>query len=84
MVLAGSSASICTALASLIALKALDEEGMAMLSGANGIWRLTSLNLAEMTMAVANSMLSYSQYNACGVLASTVITLVGLGILSLR
>jgi hypothetical protein len=84
MVLVGSPTSICTALASLGALKVLDVGGMAEGSGVEGTRRLSSLNLIAATTEVASSMLSYSHFSACYVLASTVITLMGLGILSLR
>jgi hypothetical protein len=84
MVLIWSSALICMALASLVALKTLDVGGMAGLSSAAGIQRLISLNSIATTAMTTNSMLSYSQSSAHYVPTSTVITLVGLGILILR
>jgi hypothetical protein len=84
MVLVGSPTSICTALASLGALKVLDVGAMARGSGVEGTRRLSSLNLTAATTEVASSMLSYSYFSTYYVLASTVITLMGLGILSLR
>jgi hypothetical protein len=68
----------------LIYLENIRCMGMARLGGIVGIWRLSSLSSVVATAAVANSMLSYSQSIARCVLASTVMTLVGLGILSLR
>jgi hypothetical protein len=62
-VLAGSLDSICTALASLTALKALDEEGMAGPDDAVVVWRLSSLNSAPVTTVVASLMLSCSQFS---------------------
>jgi ethanolamine utilization microcompartment shell protein EutL len=56
-VLVGSPASICMALASSIALKALDVGGMAGLSDAKGTQRLSSLNLTMATTEAARSML---------------------------
>jgi hypothetical protein len=84
MVFAGSLALICTALATLFILKMLDVIIMAGLSDAIGIWRLSSLNSAMTTALVASSMLSCSQSGAHYILASTVMTPVGIGILSLR
>jgi hypothetical protein len=83
-VLAGSPASICMTLASSAALKAPDVGGMAKLSGAEGTWRLSSLNSVAMTAVATSSMLSYSQSNARCAIASTVITSMGSGILRLR
>jgi hypothetical protein len=62
----------------------LDERGMVKPSDADGVWRLSSLNSIATTAAVTNSMLSYLQSSACCALASTVMTPVGLSILSLR
>jgi hypothetical protein len=84
VVLAVSLASICMALASSVALKSPNVRVMVVLSGAEGTRRLSSLNSATMTPVVASSMLSYSQSSARCVLASTVITPAGPGILSLR
>jgi hypothetical protein len=81
MVLAWSPASICMALASSATLKELDVGGMVGPSGAEGACRLSSLNSA---MAVASLMLTCSQSSTRCALASTVMTPVGLGILSLR
>jgi hypothetical protein len=64
-VLAGSSASICTALASTTALKASDEGGIAGLGDDEVAWRLSSLNSVVATVAAASSMLSYSQFSTC-------------------
>jgi hypothetical protein len=50
--------SICNALASLAALKMLDVEGMAGLSGVEDTHGLSSLNLAVMTTMMASLMLS--------------------------
>jgi hypothetical protein len=83
-VLAGSSASICTALASSASLKVSDVEGLAGVRRAKGTQRLSTLNSVAMTAEAASLMLSCSQSSTCCVLASTVITPVGLGILSLR
>jgi hypothetical protein len=60
MVLVGSSVSICMALASSTAFKALDEGGLARLGDAYGSRRLISLNSIAAIVAAANSMLSYS------------------------
>jgi hypothetical protein len=60
MVLAGSSMSICMALASSTTLKMLDEGGMAGLGDAEVAWRLNYLNSVTMTATVTSSMLSYS------------------------
>jgi hypothetical protein len=80
----GSPASICMVLASLSVLKMPDFVGMDGLSGAIGIRRLSSLSSAAATAAMACSMLSYSQSSTRCVLASMVMTLAGLGILSFR
>jgi hypothetical protein len=63
-VLAGSSPSICTALASLAALKALIKEGMAGPIKEGGVLRHNSLSLAPATAVAASSMLLYLQSNA--------------------
>jgi hypothetical protein len=76
--------SICTTLASLGALKVLDEEGMAGPIEASSTRWHNSLSSVAATVAVANSMLFYSQSSARWVLVSTVMTLVGSGTLSLR
>jgi hypothetical protein len=60
MVLVGSSVSICMALASSTAFKALDEGGLARPGDAYGSRRLSSLNSIAAIVAAANSMLSYS------------------------
>jgi hypothetical protein len=83
-VLADSPVQMCMTLASLSILKMLDVEGMAGPSGAMGTQRLSSLSSAMATAAAATSMLSCSQSSAHCVLASTVITPTGPGILSLR
>jgi hypothetical protein len=83
-ILAGCSVQMCTTLASLSVLKTLDVEGMAGSSGVVGTQRLSSLSSALTTAIAASSMLSSLQSSARYVLASTVITPVGLGILSLR
>jgi hypothetical protein len=57
MVLAGSSTLICTALASSIALKLLDMEGMAGLVEEGGALRQNSFRSAAMIATVASSML---------------------------
>jgi hypothetical protein len=80
----GSPASICMALASLSILKMPDFVGMDGLSSAIGIRRLSSLSSAAATATMACSMLSYSQSSTRCVLASMVMTLAGLGILSFR
>jgi hypothetical protein len=59
-------------------------EGMAGLSSAMGTQRLSSLSSAMATAAAASSMLTCSQSSAHCILASTVITLAVLGILSMR
>jgi hypothetical protein len=64
MVLVGSLAPICMALATSAALKVLNEEGMAGMVKVDGARRLSSLSSAMMTMAVANSMQFYSQSSA--------------------
>jgi hypothetical protein len=56
MVLTGSSVSICNSLASLAALKVLNEEGMARLVEVGGAWRLCSLSLIMTTEVATNSM----------------------------
>jgi hypothetical protein len=84
MVLARSPASICTALASSAALKAPNVGGMVGLSGTEDTQRLSSLSLVMATAVAASSMLSHSQSSARCVLASTVMSPVGPGILSLR
>jgi Fe2+ transport system protein B len=84
MVLARSPTLICTALASSVALKESDVGGMARLSGTEGTRGLSSLNSAMVTIVAASSMLSCSQSSAYYVLAFTMITPVGSGILSLR
>jgi hypothetical protein len=76
--------SICMALASLAALKALDEEGMAGSVEAGSTQRHNSLSSAATILAVTNSMRFYSQSNARWAFDSMVITPVGPGILSLR
>jgi hypothetical protein len=83
-VLVGSLASIRMALASSAAMKAPDVGGMAELSSAKGTRGMSSLNLATTTAVAASSMMSCSQYNTYCVLASTMITPMGSGILSLR
>jgi hypothetical protein len=72
-VLAWSPASICMALASSVALKALAVRGMAGRSSVEGTRRLSSLSSAAATTTIASSMLSYSQSSARYALASTVI-----------
>jgi hypothetical protein len=72
MVLAGSLASICTALASSATLKMPNVGGMAGPSGAEGTRRLSPFNSAVMTVVVVNSILSYLQSSACCALASMV------------
>jgi hypothetical protein len=83
-ILVGSPTSICTALASSVTLKAPDVRGMAVLSGVEGSQELSSLDSAAVTAAASSSMPSYSQSCACCIFASSVITPVGPGILSLR
>jgi hypothetical protein len=61
MILAGSSASICTALASSAALKVPDEGGMAGPVKIDGSRRLSSLSSTAVTMTMDNSMLFCSQ-----------------------
>jgi hypothetical protein len=83
-VLAGSLTSIYTALASSGVLKTPNVKGMAGLSSAVGTKMLISLNSITATTTVAMSMLSYLQSSTHYVLASTVMTPEGSGILSWR
>jgi hypothetical protein len=75
---------ICAALASSSALKASNVKGISELSGAMGNQRLSSLSSPTVTVAVANSMPFCSQSSSLYSLASTVMILASLGILSLR
>jgi hypothetical protein len=84
MVLEGSLVLICTALASSVTLKALDEEGMAGPVVEGGTQRHISLSSVVAIVVVANSMLFCSQSSTRWVLASTVMMLVSPDILSLR
>jgi hypothetical protein len=59
-VLAGSSTSIYTALASSATLKALDDAGMVGPVKGGDTWRHNSLSLVVVTMVAASSMLFYS------------------------
>jgi hypothetical protein len=83
-VLAGFPVLIYTALASSSTLKMLNVGGISEPSSAMGNRRLSSLNSAVVTAVAASSMLLCSQSSARYVLASTVMTLAGPGILSLR
>jgi hypothetical protein len=84
VVLAWFLASTGTTLASSSALKMPDVGGIPGLSGAMGNQRLSSLNSTAAIVAAAGSMLLCSQSSTCRALASTVMTPVGPGILSLR
>jgi hypothetical protein len=75
---------ICMAMASSATLNVSYVRGLVRLSGTEGTQRPRSLNSASTTAGLVNSMLSYSQSSASYVLASKVITLRGLGILSMR
>jgi hypothetical protein len=64
-VLAGSSVSICTTIASSATLKTPDEGGMAKSGSTEVAWRLISLYSAMMTVMTISSMLSYLQFSVC-------------------
>jgi hypothetical protein len=84
MVMARSSVSICMALASSVALKVPDVEGMAVLAKEGGALRHNSFSSAVVTTLVTSSMLFCSQSNARWALTSMLMTLFGPGILSLK
>jgi hypothetical protein len=81
-VLVGSSALIWMTLASSIALKAPDMEGMAGLAKESGALRHSSFSSAAATMAMTSSMQFCSHYNARWALVSMMMMPVGFSILS--